>query len=214
MICRDLTEKLDDYIDATLSGSESARLEQHLSTCETCQQRVDDERQMLKMLREYGDSSVPVPDNRYFRQALLHAEHAGRQVQHKRSWMTGFGSAVAAGLAIWVLNGLLVQAPDNTPAISGVPAITMALAEPRTVNLVFSSASNLDDATLTVLLPDGVELEGFEGRREITWMTDLRKGKNLLPLQLIASAPMSGELLATLKHGADDKTFRLHIDVG
>jgi len=32
-------------------------------------------------------------------------------------------------------------------------------------------------------------------------------------LRLIAILPTTGELMATLKHGEDDRTFRLRIDV-
>ena len=66
---------------------------------------------------------------------------------------------------------------------------------------------------LTVTLPDGVELDGFPGQREIAWQTSLNEGKNLLPLKLIAVSPMGGEVLARLEHGDRDRTFRLRIDV-
>ena len=153
---------------------------------------------------------MPTPDAHFFDQALIAAERLGVRQQHKRSWMTGFGSAVAAGLAVWILSGVIMDTPTTDSAI---PTITMALEEPRTINLVFSSASALENATLTVTLPDGIEIAGFEGQREITWVTDLKAGKNLLPLRLIATMPTTGELLATLRHGEDDRTFRLLVDV-
>lgn len=213
MSCKDLKEKFDDYVDETLDEGVTALLRQHVASCDACQQLVDRERRLRDSLREYGDSSMPVPDTAFFDRALITAEREGVKRQHKRSWMTGFGSAVAAGLAIWLLSGVLIDAPDNGSAGSTIPTVTMALEEPRTVNLVFSSVSVLNDATLTVSLPDGIELVGFEGQKEITWMTDLKKGKNLLPLRLIATMPTDGELLATLKHGEDDRTFRLLVDV-
>jgi hypothetical protein len=89
----------------------------------------------------------------------------------------------------------------------------MALAEPRTVNLVFASATALDSATLTVSLPDGIEIDGFPGQNEITWQTSLSEGKNLLPLTLVALTPAGGELLARLEHEDRDRTFRLRVDV-
>ena len=92
-------------------------------------------------------------------------------------------------------------------------AVTMALEEPRTVNLVFASADDLVDATLTIILPDGIDVPGFEGQREITWITSLKAGKNVLPLELIATSPRGGELLATLRHEDDDRTFRLLVTV-
>ena len=81
------------------------------------------------------------------------------------------------------------------------------------MRLVFASAMALDSATLTVSLPEGVELAGFPGQREITWETSLQEGKNLLPLTLIALTPAGGELLATLEHKDSDRTFRLLVEV-
>lgn len=213
MTCRRLKERLDDYVDEILDGDETRQLEQHAASCDACRQLVERERKLRKLLREYGDSSVTMPDATYFDTALVKAARDGRKRQHKRSWLTGFGSAAAAGVAIWIVSSIWFSAPGNDPVEPAIPTVTMALAEPRTVNLVFSSVSELQDATLTVLLPEGIEIAGFEGQREITWMTDLRTGKNVLPLRLIATSPSSGELLATLKHGDDDRTFRLRVDV-
>jgi len=89
----------------------------------------------------------------------------------------------------------------------------MTLEEPRTVNLVFASATALDNATLTVSLPDGIEVAGFPGQREITWQTSLNEGKNLLPLKLIATSPFGGEVLARLEHDNRNRTFRLRVEV-
>ena len=112
---------------------------------------------------------------------------------------------------IWMIGGLFFTTPDFPAA--GVPAVTMVLEEPHTVKLVFASTSELIDATLTVMLPDGIEIAGFEGQREISWETSLTAGKNVLPLKLIATSPMGGEILATLRHNDDDRTFRLHVTV-
>jgi hypothetical protein len=210
MSCKDLKENFDDYVEGTLGEGVAALLDHHVAACDACQQLVDRERQLRISLREYGDSSMPTPAARFFDDALMTAELRGVKQQHKRSWMTGFGSAVAAGLVVWLFSGVLIDAPT---AESTIPTITMALEEPHTVNLVFTSESALENATLTVLLPDGVEIAGFEGQREITWVTDLKAGKNLLPLRLIATLPTTGELLATLRHGEDDRTFRLRVDV-
>jgi hypothetical protein len=91
--------------------------------------------------------------------------------------------------------------------------VTIAMQQEHTVRLVFSSAQALDSATLTVSLPDGIELAGFPGQREITWQTSLQEGKNLLPLTLIALTPSGGEVLARLEHKDRNRTFRLRVDV-
>ena len=65
----------------------------------------------------------------------------------------------------------------------------------------------------TVLLPPGLELEGFEGREEIRWSTSLKRGKNVLPLKVIAHDARGGELLARLDHQDRHKTFKVRVTV-
>lgn len=211
MTCNDLNQTFDDYMDG--QPGDYPELDQHVDACDSCQARVNDELELRQALQTYGQQFVPTKDDAFFEQALARAAATGNRQQHKNSWFKGFGSAVAAGLALWVIGGTLMNDPQLADTASAIPAVSMALEEPRTINLVFSSATDLDDATLTVSLPFGVEIAGFEGQQEISWMTSLQKGKNVLPLRLIATSPQGGELLATLQHADDDKSFRLQVTV-
>jgi hypothetical protein len=174
------------------------------------QKDIMQEQELLELLKDY-----PVPEAQagFYDQALVQAAHQGVR-RHRNRWLlTGFGSAIAAGLAIWVITAMLMttpQIPDVDPAI---PGVTIALEQEQTVRLVFASAMALDSATLTVSLPEGIELAGFPGQREITWETSLEEGKNLLPLTLIALTPAGGELLARLEHKDRNRTFRLLVEV-
>ncbi len=169
------------------------------------------EDQALKALLK--DYTVPEASEGFYDQALARATHEGSRRQRNRWIMTGFGSAVAAGIALWFIGGFFLNMPDMPAAGPSIPGVTMTLEEPRTVNLVFASAAALDSAILTVTLPDGIELAGFPGQREISWQTSLNEGKNLLPLELIAVSPVGGEVLARLEHNDRNRTFRLRIDV-
>ena len=169
------------------------------------------ERAVIELLQDYP---APAPDEGFYERALVRATHEGSKRQRNRWMMTGFGAAIAATIAAWVIGGMLLNEPQLTEPGAAIPGVTIALAEPRTVNLVFASAKALDSATLTVTLPDGIELDGFPGQREITWETSLSEGKNLLPLTLVAVAPTGGELLARLEHEDRDRTFRLRVEVG
>ena len=170
----------------------------------------DRDQEILELLKDY-----PMPEAHagYYDQVLARATHEGSRRQRNRWLLTGFGSAVAAAAALWIVGSMFFSSPDLPATESAIPGVTVALEEPRTVNLVFASASALDTATLTVSLPAGVELDGFPGQREITWETSLNEGKNLLPLTLVALTPAGGELLATLEHEDRNRTFRLQIDV-
>lgn len=174
-------------------------------------ENTDMEDQALQSLLK--DYPAPEPSAGFYEQALARATHEGSRRQRNRWLMTGFGSAIAAGIALWFVGGFFFATPEATLPEATIPGITMTLEEPRTVNFVFASATALESAVLTVSLPDGVELAGFPGQREISWETSLNEGKNLLPLTLIAVSPLGGEVLARLEHDNRDRTFRLRIDI-
>ncbi|MCP4299063.1 MAG: hypothetical protein GY783_00635 [Gammaproteobacteria bacterium] len=171
---------------------------------------IKQDQEIQALLKDYP---MPEATTAFFDQALARATHEGTRRQRKRWVMTGFGSAVAAGLALWLIGGFFLTTPVAPITEPGIPGITMTLEEPRTINLVFASATALDSAILTVTLPDGIELAGFPGQREVAWQTSLNEGKNLLPLKLIAVSPLGGEVLARLEHNDRGRTFRLRIDV-
>jgi len=168
------------------------------------------DQEILELLKDYP---MPAADAGFYDQALVRATHNGSRRQRNRWLLTGFGAAIAATIAVWMIGGMFLTNPQLPDAGAEIPGVTIALEEPRTVNLVFASATALDSATLTVSLPHGIELSGFPGQREITWETSLKEGKNLLPLTLLALKPAGGELLARLEHDDRDRTFRLRIDV-
>ncbi len=211
MTCKTINDNLDDFMDGALDSAATTVVSEHLTHCGDCQRIVSDARELQDLLKAYGDTDVPTATTAFFDQALLTAGRNGARVQQRHSWRKGFGSAVAAGLALWIVGGLFFKTPEVPDAT--IPVVTMTLEEPRTINLVFSSAVDLIDATLTVILPDGIELAGFEGQREIRWETSLTAGRNVLQLKLIATSPLGGEILATLQHDDDDRSFRLRVTV-
>jgi hypothetical protein len=168
------------------------------------------DQEVLELLKDFPMATA---DAGFYDQALARATHEGSRRQRNRWIMTGFGSAIAAGLVLWFIGGTFLATSSLPQPDKSIPGITMTLEEPRTVNLVFASAAALDAATLTVSLPDGIELAGFPGQTQITWQTSLVEGKNFLPLELIALSPAGGEVLARLEHDDRDRTFRLRIDV-
>lgn len=161
--------------------------------------------------------SAPAPPPGLFERTLRHAANAAqreRQLRRQKSrrLYAGFGALVAASVVLVV--GTTLATDFLRPDAGELPMVSVSLYEPETVRLVFAADSPLADATMTVTLPEGIELAGFPGEREIRWETSLNEGRNLLPLTLIATRPAGGALEARLQHDARDRTFRLWIDVG
>lgn len=211
MNCKTVNDKLDDYIDGALSTADTSTVSEHITHCGDCRSIVNAARKLQDLLKAYGDTDVPTATAAFYDSALLNASRNGTRAQHRNLWLKGFGSAVAAGMALWIVSGLFFKTPE-VPA-AAIPVVTIALEEPHTINLVFSSAIDLLDATLTVILPTGIEIAGFEGQRKISWETSLTAGRNVLRLRLIATSPQGGEILATLRHGDDDRSFRWQVNV-
>jgi len=210
MPCEHINEKLDDYMDGTLDETDVAVLQSHTESCEYCRQALKSAQRLRSLLKE---CPVPMPDAAYFDRALAKATRVSTNHQRNRWIITGFGGALAAGLIAWIIGGMLLKTPGLPDSDASIPGVAMTLEVPRTVNLVFSSATELDGAVLTVSLPQGVEIEGFAGQREITWVTSLKAGKNILPLTLIATTSHGGDLLARLEHDDRDRTFRIRVTV-
>lgn len=174
--------------------------------------RTDDrEQQLVELLKDYP---MPQADQAFYDRALIRAAHTGTRRQRNRWIMTGFGAAAAAGILMLIVSGLFLGTTETPRVDDAIPGVTIALAEPKTVNLVFASAQRLDNATLTVLLPEGVELAGFPGQREVSWQTSLAAGRNLLPLKLVATMATGGNVVARLEHEDKNRTFRLRVNVG
>ena len=182
----------------------------------TQEAEVPEDGEVTSLLRQYRP---PAPDPGYIDLAVARARHeAVRRCEHEhtaaraRRW--GFGAAIAASLAILAVGGLFLYPDAGLLPGANRPEVTLALAEEKTVNLVFSSATPLEDAQLTLLLPPGVELAGFPGRNRVDWTTSLGQGRNLLPLTFVATSRGGGELQATLQHDTRERTYRLRVEIG
>jgi len=210
MNCHDFDIQLDDYLDGALETATVAAIDAHLDDCGGCRSRLEHARRVVAAVSQYGRADLEVPSDAWMELALKRAAWQGAKRERRRRWSAA--AAVAAAVAIlWIV--VPPGGPGSAPEpAAGVPSVAMSVDEPKTVRLVFSSTTALPDATLTVSLPEGLELAGFAGQREITWSTSLTPGKNVLALELIATSPVNGDVYATLRHADEEKTFRLRVD--
>jgi hypothetical protein len=124
----------------------------------------------------------------------------------------GFLGAFGLTIVTVILTGLEVRSPSARRA-PDTQRVTLAAAEPHTVNLLFTSLVPLDSVRFTVDLPPGVEITGRAGIRRVAWSAPLAAGNNLLPLTLVARAGSGGQLAARLAHDGAQKTFVVDVAV-
>ena len=204
MECSDFTMRLDDLLDGRLDALQRKSFQEHLGRCPDCRQRHEHAVAVLETVRKL---IPPALHPSFIDQALSRATRPAVGAARPK-WRPVLGMALAASLVLGVALGVFL-ATRSEP----VQAVALTVDRPETVRLMFNSAKPLKAATLSLALPENVELVGYGGRRELSWETDLREGGNLMQLPLVARGVAKQELVASLSHGGNSKTFRLKIDV-
>jgi hypothetical protein len=123
----------------------------------------------------------------------------------------GFIGAFALTMLTVIGTGLFVRSPSTRAPDAEV--VTLTIGEPRSLNLVFDSATNLGDVEFTVDLPMGIELADHPGQRRVVGYAALSGGSSALPLTLVAREGQGGQLAARLRSGDHQKTFVVDIKV-
>ena len=208
MNCEQFKLRLDDYLGCDLLPLEQAETEKHVAHCQTCQARIKHAQAIQTELQ-----ALPAPKMRpgFAREAIAKATGGPEKKHHRRGFVAGFSTALAAGVALMAVIALLPNSmPENDISITQV---AISLDQTQTVNLVFNSANTLEQATLTITLPDHVELAGLPGQRVISWQAPLKAGQNILPLPLRGLAQQQGELLASIEQGGKTKSIRVQVKV-
>jgi hypothetical protein len=200
MDCGEFALRLDDWLDGRLTAAERQSLQLHAEGCARCGRRHRDAEALKSELR-----MLPAPELRagFLERALARAAGAPRAGGSR--WMPGL--ALAASVAMVAVAAAILYAVRPDP----VPTVVLTARQPGSVQLLFNAARPLPGATLSIALPENVEIVGYGMRRDLTWKTDLREGGNLLQLPLVVHGAAGGELVARVSRGASSKTFRLKI---
>ena len=200
MNCEQLNTQLDAFLDAD-SAIDLDGLQQHVDNCDACQQQVAEARAIRKALRELP---LEPPSTNFENRVLAEVRRQHPKNTHGH-FVAGFGSAVAAGLALWFASTLFI--PSTSPLATD--SINIAMHSVSTVKLMFDVPDALADVTLSIDLPANVELQGYPGQQQLSWKTQLKKGQNILALPVLATGVGSGELVAQLKYGNKTKSLRI-----
>ncbi len=206
MQCEHVINQIDEFLDNELPQQGRLAFEQHVADCDACADVLEQHRNVLLRL---ADLPVEAPDPEFLANVLdTAAEAAPRQPSIVYRWRHG----LAAAAAVLLVAGLSLQAGLFSSA-RDIPEVTIALHEVTPVALRFSSAVELENARLSLQLPEGVALAGYTGRKSLSWRTDLRAGDNVLELPLVGYVAATDRLTAEVEHPDGSKSFALQITV-
>lgn len=207
MNCHSIQAQLDDYLDRTLSSEERSVFESHIEACDSCREMLIEAESFQQALKH-----LPVPSMRLGLAQQAIATAARRDGHHRRGFVAGFSSALAAGFVFFVIF-FGFESNVTAPISTALPEIEISLNQPQTVNLVFDVAIAMENATLTIALPDDVEVLGFPSQQQISWQTNFKAGRNILPLPLTGYTRKGGILVAKVVLGDKQKSISVKIRV-
>ncbi len=208
MTCDAISEKIDAYIDGYLEPDESDRIRDHLDGCLSCRELVSRENKFRQAMRSAMEEyPSPTLTARWFENLTSHQDSKNRGL-----WV-GFsaGGAFAVAVMLLIMLGLPFQTQNQGEQL---PGVRVTLNVPETIQLVVSVPQDLQESTITIMLPDNIEFEGLPGQRDITWVADLQAGSNLLALPIVARGTGAGTLVARVTHKNKRKNFKVNLDVG
>jgi len=207
MNCKQFNNMMDDYIDGSLSAIQLGHMQPHLNNCEKCRHLFAQAQSLTTALK---DITVPPAKAGYEQRMLSFLETKPAQKTHFQNWLiAGFGSAIAATFTLWLT--FSSQSLFSTNA-ENVASINLFVKKEQTVDLIFNLPNELAEATLTIELPDKVEISGYPGKRQLSWNTSFKKGANRLALPIIGSEENNGVLIARLNNNGTSKIFRVQIN--
>jgi len=204
MNCKIGLNLVDDYLGGYLDQETRHALENHLEQCASCQARFAQDR----ALRDRLQAQLVVQPGAGFADRVLQRTVAHHQQKSRHSW-SFIGGAIAASVVIALTSFVLrVAAPQSSQAQQ-----TLALNQVTRVALALDSREELKGATITLRLPDNVELKGFPGQHMISWKTDINRGTNLLALPVKGLVAKNGLLVARLQYGNKSKEYKVELNV-
>jgi len=205
MQCTEINIQIDGFLDKQLNPEELLALEEHVSYCAECAEKLEIAKSLAIGLR---NQPLP-PHTAKFKQRVFAEVRSqykeNRQRDHGYSFAAGFATAAVASLVIWFVSSVFIA--DSY--VEQPQMIAVAMNQAQTVSLIFDSPGDIQLAELKIDLPDNMELDGYPGRRELTWQTSLKKGQNILDLPVMAIGVGQGELLAELNYDGTVKILRV-----
>jgi len=203
MNCTSVSEYILEFVSGELPPTSHADCEQHIRHCAHCREALrGTESLALLRGREIGD--VPAGLLRRISRSLDNPPAASRG--RREFWLgTSFGGAVAASLLALALS-LSWIGPVYEQG-SEIAEFVVALSEPRSMDIAIETDRALVGASISIMLSGGIELDGFAGRRELSWTTDLEAGVNRLRLPVLAVDPAGGQMVVRLDHPDSKQVF-------
>lgn len=186
MNCEEFRNRWSDWYDGHDEADDVA-MARHRNTCPECARH---DRQMRSLLD--GLATLPLPGE--------------REQPARAGWAAPRWAALAATLVIGIALGLVLAQREGPASTPETTPVELAAAGEQRIAIAVESPRRYDDVEFSVQLPEGVELAGFPGQREVRWTGSLAEGRSRLRLPLhVSSDARGGELVTRIRHAGGER---------
>ena len=206
---------LDDYLDATLSPANAGVVARHLERCAACRAELEELRTLRQLLARLPASSPRPGVLERMLEIAVQGPAPPAPLWRRPVWFrAGLAAAAVLLLAVGFTLGMHIagHGPLGPQVILAAQPVQLGPTVQR-VGLMFRASDSLQDASISVWLPDDVQIAGRPNARHLSWRTDLKPGANLLELPLLATGTHSGTLVVRLSQGSLVRTLEVPIVV-
>jgi len=209
MNCDQCHENLDQFLDNELEAALLTEFQAHTEDCRDCTEVLRRKKDLRQALRSMP---LPAPEDGFLDSVVEHALVTTHR-NEKRFWSSaGIGGAIAAGVIGWMVLSLPADLPQVTDPTQ-LDTVTISLNVEKTIKLTFNSTRELQAATLSLQLPAGVEIVGYEGHASVRWTTTVNPGINILELPIVVRFGNGGAILARVEHEGRQQSFEFAVTV-
>ena len=194
MNCQQIRQEIASKPNAALTND----WVEHISTCELCHHWYSD----FTLDKALLAFDVPELEDAFINRVMAKANQ-----KPKRRFLAATRLAVAASIAIFSLALGLFLGQERTATFE----VAIAPYEDRLVEVVINAAQAREQASLTILLAESLELSGYPGQRELQWNTDLAKGKNMLSLPIRLLGEGDTYFMVRMVHGTTEQSMRVDV---
>ena len=203
MNCNIVVDNMPGIVSGDLAPTLQTDCDQHILQCSDCRDALRGAEALALLSARHSGGAPTGLFDRTVSQIVTALDIPRR---HRGFWLgAGFGSAVAASvLALALALGWIGSVANPELA---TPHFTVALSEPRNMEIAIETDRALAGANISILLAGAVELDGYGNRRELSWTTDLEAGINRLSLPILAVDAAGGQVIVRLDHPDSEQVF-------
>jgi hypothetical protein len=202
-------------IDKCLSDAQQSlpvEITQHLGECELCQQYAQSHL-LTHSLQAIGRPEIPSG----LQQRIIANAHAQKNKPSiGRYW---FRFSAAAVLVISLSLNFMQNVPvretissDESMRVAQVLSnIQLEVGEVQNTKIRLSSPQQIKQAAMTIKLPTHLAISGYDGIKQLNWLTNLKQGNNLMVLPIQLLEPLDGIIQVEVEHQGVKKAFIINV---